>query len=109
MKQKSISFHNTTNLESSELQEATSKALTQDEEVLHLFRVFDKLTLTPERIHKYLQDTNPNKYRNVPLTSIRRAFSNLKRKGLIYKTDAMVRGNYGMKVNSWKLVSDERI
>jgi Fe2+ or Zn2+ uptake regulation protein len=104
MKQTAISFHNTTDLQGSELQEATSKALTQDEEVLRLFKVFDKLTLTPERIHKHLQDTQPKKNRNVPLTSIRRAFSNLKKRGLIDKTDAMVRGNYGMKVNSWKLV-----
>jgi hypothetical protein len=56
-----------------------------------------------------LQDTHPNKYRNVPLTSIRRAFSNLKKRGLIEKTNIMVRGNFGMSVHSWKLVSDERV
>jgi hypothetical protein len=99
------SFHNTTGLKESELDLRASKALTQDEEVLRLFNVFKSLTLTPERIHKHLQDTQPKKYRNVPLTSIRRAFSNLKKRGLIDKTDVMVCGNYGMKVNSWKLVN----
>ena len=97
-------YYNTTNLKGVELQEATSKALSQDEEVLRLFKVFDKLTLTPERIHKHLQETQPLKYRNVPLTSIRRAFSNLNRQGKIYKTNVMVRGSYGMNVNSWILV-----
>lgn len=99
-----MSYYNTTNIKGEELEKATSKALTQDEEVLRMFKVFSALTLTPERIHKYLQDTHPLKYRNCPLTSIRRAFSNLKKRGLIEKTDVMIRGNYGMPVHVWKLV-----
>jgi hypothetical protein len=31
-------------------------------------------------------------------------FSNLKRKGLIYKTDMKIKGDYGKEVSVWKLV-----
>ena len=99
-----MSYYNTTSLKGEELKTSESKALTQDEEVLRLFKTFDALTLTPERLHKYLQDTNP-KYANVPITSTRRAFSNLKNRGLIEKTETMVKGNYGKPVNTWKLVN----
>jgi hypothetical protein len=68
-----MSYFNTTRLKGEELKTSESKALTQDEEVLRLFKTFDALTLTPERLHKHLQDTNP-KYANVPITSTRRAF-----------------------------------
>ena len=98
-------FHNTTNLEGATLQEATSKALSQDEEVLRLFKVLGALTLTPERVHKYLIENVGGKWERTPITSLRRSFSNLKNRGLIEKTNAMVKGNYGMPVNSWKLVS----
>ena len=97
-----MSYFNTTSLKGEELNKSESKALTQDEEVLRLFKTFDALTLTPERLHKYLQDTNP-KYANVPLTSTRRSFSNLKNRGLIEKTDTLIKGNFGKKVHVWKL------
>lgn len=99
-----MSYFNTTNLKGEELKTSESKALSQDEEVLRLFKTFDALTLTPERLHKHLQITNP-KYANTPLTSLRRSFSNLKNRGLIEKTETMVKGNYGKPVNTWKLVN----
>lgn len=101
---KDTSFHNTTGLESSELQEATSKALTQDEEVLRLFKVFDALTLTPERVHRHLMLTGGKRWENTPLTSVRRSFSNLKNRGLIEKTETLIKGNFGARVHLWKLV-----
>ena len=97
-------FHNTTGLQGSELQEATSKALTQDEDVLLVFNRFKGHTFTPEQAHNYLCSTNPDRYKSVPSTSIRRAFSNLKSQGLIEKTGLLVDGNYGVPVNTWKLV-----
>ena len=97
-------FHNTTGLKGSELQDATSKALTQDEDVLLVFNRFKGHTFTPEQAHNYLCSTNPNKYRNTPSTSIRRAFSNLKSQGLIEKTGLLVEGNYGRLINTWRTV-----
>ena len=97
------SFHNSTGLSGKELEKSESKALSQDEEVLRLFKVFDALTLTPERLHRHLQETNP-KYLRTPLTSLRRSFSNLKKRGLIEKTNVMIKGEYGAKINTWRLV-----
>lgn len=103
MTQQSISFHNTTGLESSELRDATSKAISQDEIVLQLFKTFDRLTLTPERVHRHLMLTGGKRWELTPLTSIRRSFSNLKNRGLIEKTDTLIKGNFGAKVHLWKL------
>ena len=100
-----MSYFNTTNLKGEELKTSESKALTQDEEVLRLFKTFDALTLTPERLHKHLIETVGGKWERTPTTSLRRSFSNLKNRGLIEKTETMVKGNYGKPVNTWKLVN----
>tara|TARA_R110002126_G_scaffold220687_1_gene366072 strand:- start:81 stop:380 length:300 start_codon:yes stop_codon:yes gene_type:complete len=97
-----MSYFNTNNESGETLSESNAKALSQDEEVLRLFRVFDALTVNPETIHKHLQDTNA-KYKNVPLTSTRRSFSNLYNRGLIEKTNQMVTGSYGKKIHNWRL------
>jgi hypothetical protein len=103
--QTSMSFHNTTGLSGSELEVRMEKAKSQDEDVLEIFQSKYTVTLTPEMALTYLQAAHPERYKNTPLTSIRRAFSNLKNKGLIRKLDNVkVAGNFGMKVNTWKLV-----
>ena len=40
---------------------------------------------------------------NAPITSVRRAITNLTNKGLLVKTDRMVRGDYGQPNHLWKL------
>jgi len=100
-------YYNTTNLKGEELQETTSKALTQDEQVLAYFREYDQLGATPERVLRHfriMERLGERKWHNTPITSIRRSFSNLKNKGLIRKTDVLINGNYGKKVHVWKLV-----
>lgn len=102
---KQHSFHNTTGTQASELDLRESKAQSQDEDVLNVFKAMRlSRILTPEMVLRYLKDTKPKRYRNTPLTSIRRAFSNLKYRGLIEKSDLKTPGDYGMKVNCWKLV-----
>lgn len=98
------SFHVTTGITQSEIDFSEEKAKTQDEVVLKLFKTFDKLTLTPERVHKHLIDTIGGKWDKTPITSIRRSFSNLKNKGLIEKTDTLIKGDFGAKIHLWKLV-----
>jgi len=39
----------------------------------------------------------------VPITSIRRALSNLEKGGKLIKTDKMVMGNYGKMVHTWRI------
>lgn len=101
----SMSFHNTTNVEGLELEERTEKAKSQDDQVLAVFRRFpNSRIMTPEFVHRHLIETVGGKWERTPLTSLRRSFSNLKRKGLIVKMDNVkIRGNYGMNVNTWRL------
>jgi len=99
-------YHNTTNIKGEELQEATSRALTQDECVLAYFHKYDNLGATPERVlrhFKIMEKLSERRWHNTPIVSIRRSFSNLKNKGLIRKTDLMIMGDYGRKVYVWEL------
>jgi len=101
-----MSYFNTTRLENKELQKARSKALTQDECVLAYFKDYDNLGATPERVlrhFKIMEKLSENRWSNTPITSMRRSFSNLKQRGLIYKTDLMIMGDYGKEIHVWKL------
>lgn len=100
-------YYNTNKETGSKLKESQSKALTQDECVLAYFKSYDNLGATPERVLRHLkimEKLSENRWSNTPITSIRRSFSNLKNKGLIRKTDVMVKGDYGKLVHVWKLV-----
>lgn len=104
---KTKAYHNTTKLTASELWESEYKSLKQDKAILKVIRSSPNLLNTPERVLRHLRILEPFtqfKWANTPLTSVRRSFSNLKRKGLIEKTDKMVQGNYGKPVYVWKLV-----
>ena len=99
-------FHNTTNEVGETLAQSTSKALTQDECVLAYFHNYDNLGATPERVlrhFKIMEKLSKNRWSKTPITSMRRSFSNLKQRGLIYKTDLMIMGDYGKEVTVWKL------
>jgi hypothetical protein len=100
------SFHNTTNETGAKLAQSTSKALTQDECVLAYFKDYDNLGATPERVlrhFKIMETLSDSKWHNTPVTSIRRSFSNLNKRGLIYKTDMMIMGDWGKLIHVWKL------
>jgi len=43
----------------------------------------------------------------VPITSIRRALTNLEKAGKLVKTDVMVMGTYGKMVHTWALASNQ--
>lgn len=97
------SYHNTVPETGKPLAENTAKAEKQDEIVLSLFIRYSKeytpYETSPELIWEWY--FNPN---SIPLTSIRRAFSNLQKRGLIEKTGEKVDGMYGRKINLWRLV-----
>lgn len=101
------SYFNTTNLQDVELDKCEKKAKSQDETILELFKTFDSLSIiTPETALKHLQSVD-KKWNNVPVTSIRRAFSNLQKNGLIVKSEScLVKGDYGKKVHTWALVKN---
>jgi hypothetical protein len=98
-------FYNTNNEKGATLKRSQEKAKSQDEMVLEFVRSLDQLGITPERTlrhFKIMEGLNENRWHNTPLTSIRRSFSNLKKKGLIYKTGETIEGDFGKQVSIWK-------
>ena len=100
-----MSYYNTNNEIGTELKKSREKAKSQDEMVLEFLRSHDQLGVTPERTlrhFKIMEGLNENRWHNTPLTSIRRSFSNLKKKGLIYKTGQTIEGDFGKQIAIWK-------
>ena len=98
-------FYNTNNEKGETLQESRKKAKSQDEMVLDYLRSHDQLGATPERVlrhFKIMEGLNESRWYNTPITSIRRSFSNLKKKGLIYKTGQTIEGDFGKQIAIWK-------
>ena len=54
------------------------------------------LYMAPHALKSSIKD-----FQNVPLTSIRRAITNLEKIGMLKKTNRMVRGTYGKMVHTW--------
>jgi predicted HTH transcriptional regulator len=88
------SFHNTTNESGNQLQIFTQKAENQDQKILSLMMMYKELS--PSDVWKY--------YNNMPITSVRRALSNLTKKGYLEKTDKKKIGIYGRDEYVWKIL-----
>ena len=98
------SYHNTGQIEGEQLNEYEGKANFQEQDVLKLFHKDSNRMLSPEKALNYLQATKPNQYGKTPITSIRRAFSNLSSADKITRTNSKIMGDYGRMVSIWKLV-----
>ena len=68
--------------------------------ILELFRLNPKLELSPFEVHTVLKRLNVLK---APITSIRRALTDLTSKGKLVKSSIMKMGPYGKQVHCWKL------
>lgn len=90
------SYHNTTEASTSDLFEYEEKAKSQDEQVLDFMRSF------PYLVEITCQDIQFSVLPNAPLTSARRALSNLFKKGLIEKV-RKTKGSYGRDIFVWRL------
>jgi hypothetical protein len=100
-----MSYHNTNNEKGETLKESKKKAKSQDEMVYAYFKRHNQLGITPERClrhFKIMEGLTESRWHNTPITSIRRSFSNLKKKGLIYKTGQTIEGDFGKQVAIWK-------
>ena len=100
-----MSYHDTNNEKGATLKRSQEKAKSQDELVLLYFRNHDQLGVTPERVLRHFQIMEPlssDKWAKTPITSIRRSFSNLKKKGLIYKTGQTIEGDFGKQIAIWR-------
>lgn len=89
------SFHNTIGLQGDELAQATYRAGSQEAVILEFFRRHRNRMFTPSEIHKTLFSSS------IPLTSIRRAITNLTTAGYLSKTDIKTQGPYGLPEHCW--------
>lgn len=93
-------YHNTTHLTGAELQDSTQKAETQTEKVLRFFKVHSGYKYPPSFVHNVIGG-------NSPLTSTRRALSDLTKKGELEKTEHKRVGAYGKPEYMWRLKQEE--
>jgi len=91
-----MTFYNTTHLTGFELKESRRKANTQEDRILHFFERNKGNRYTPEEIQTYCQMATR------PLTSVRRAITNLTKEGYLRKTKTMKLGMYGKQVHTWE-------
>jgi len=92
-------FYNTNNEKGKDLKNSRNSANTQEKIILDFFRVNSNLRLSPFDIQNVLE-------LNAPITSIRRAITNLTIEGKLKKTTTMKLGPYGKKVHTWRLNND---
>ncbi len=88
-------FYNTTHLQGKELIKETKNALTQEQFILKLFKKHKKLSAS--QAWRYFKT-------RTPLTSVRRAITNLLKKGFISKTDNYTIGYFGKKETIYKIL-----
>lgn len=89
-----FSYHNTNHLLGVDLECAEVNVKGQEAAILKFFRDRTGMYLTPE-------DASAALSARTPLTSVRRAISNLTEKGLLRKTTAMRKGKYGKQIHHW--------
>jgi len=91
------SFHNTIDASGQTLIDFEQKAQTQEDVILDLFKQYDKTDLTPDEVLLLC------KFENTPITSIRRAITNLTKQGKLIKTNIQRKGQYGKLTFAWKI------
>ena len=92
------SFHNSTGLAGAELAAAERVAVTQDEIILALYSVLRR-AMSPSQVWRRLTDAG----HDWPLTSVRRAITNLADRGHLVQTREMRIGLYGKPEHLWQV------
>jgi hypothetical protein len=82
------------------LSKSRSQARTQQHKIMDFFRAHPYDLFAPHEINDkvFLWD--------IPLTSVRRAMTNLADDGKLKKTNYMKRGIYNKKVHTWRLANE---
>lgn len=89
------SYYNTTHSVHPDLNRYEKKAKSQEETILEFFRVSGRRS-SPSEVLMVLFDNS------VPLTSVRRAITNLTNEGELVKTNKQIRGPYGRPEYQWR-------
>ena len=95
------SFHNTNDSRGRALAQAEEKAKPQEERILDLF------VKNPHAYFDAYRVRNALNMQATPITSIRRAITNLANNGDIIKTAVMVRGEFGVKCYTWRYLEED--
>ena len=95
-----MSYYNTTNETGEALITSHKKAKTQEEAIYSYFLSCNE-PLSPSMVLDRLR-------LNCPITSVRRAMTNLTISGKIAKTDQYVKGNYGKHEHLWRLNEEKQ-
>lgn len=98
-------YHNTIPIEGEELKKAQEKALTQQEQVLQIFKRYPDRWFTPYEIQAITgSDRSLPGIRYMLITSIRRSITNLTNAGYLIKgsQDLQVREKWSSKNNRWR-------
>jgi len=93
----SRSFYNTTHECGHQLEFYHARAASQEARILEFFERNRGMRFTPFDVHKACF------YANTPVTSIRRAITNLTREGKLVKTTDYEKGVYGNRNHKWQL------
>lgn len=93
-------FYNTINLEGEKLQYEVANALKQEQLIQAIYEANPYKEISPSRV-LHIFHGKYNKF--VPVTSVRRAITNLTDKGILDKTDNMVTGDFAKPEHTWKL------
>lgn len=93
-------FHNTVRAAGRQLAHYESAATTQELAVLAYFEQRPAAELTPEDIQRAVLPKSP-------LTSARRAITNLTTEGRLVKLAKQRRGQYGYPVHCWRLAAPQ--
>jgi hypothetical protein len=91
-------YYNTNKIEGKALAEARQRNLSQEDKILFFFQMYPDRDFSPHAVQSYVMP-------NAPLTSTRRAITNLTIKGYLEKntTAKRIMGPYGTLVHTWRL------
>jgi hypothetical protein len=101
-----MTFYNTIGETGDELSKSIAQAKSQEAKIMKCFKYYEgrypRLRFSPSMV------LNMTKLR-CPITSIRRAMTNLSNEGKLVKTDKKVKGLYGKQEHLWSLPKEPEI
>ena len=98
-----MAYYNTNRETGATLSLSWGKSDKQETMILEIFSDRMRHTLNGLAPHQVRDQIVQRYSKHYPLTSIRRAMSNLTDDGKLIKLDRMVMGNYGKNVHTWRL------
>jgi hypothetical protein len=92
-----MSFYNTIHEQGEQLNKSEAKAVSQEVYILYHFKANKGRSYTPFEVQQAIPELH-----NTPITSIRRAITNLTNQGQLEHTHDMRQGDYGKLNHTWR-------